>query len=251
MKLMSELPDLPKPAAQRSTPDKRSKDVVEFERERRGGWRIPVCDGCGLRNPTLLMLKEDLWRTICKHPKEILCKKCIEQRLDRVVTLSDLANCPATDQIMLGAEIVLQSLARSIDARSLAEALFRRHAVDKTQAARNVDKVTSGSSPAYDPTLHELTEKDVSSSWLGKSEIRRYWLLIANAALQYISNKSACELPKPLVHCTRCRDKGFFIEYDDGLYPSDTHAAAAHATKQRYCECDAGKSLRSKERGNR
>ena len=52
-----------------------------------------VCEQCREDLPDLIMLKEELWLSIAKK-EELLCKACIEERLDRPVTGEDLKDWP-------------------------------------------------------------------------------------------------------------------------------------------------------------
>ena len=77
-------------------------------------WRIPVCDDCRLESPTMIMLKNSLWSLIAES-KEILCYKCIENRLGRKLTLDDLKFSRMLREGMLIAKVALQSSDREIE----------------------------------------------------------------------------------------------------------------------------------------
>lgn len=64
-------------------------------------WRIPYCDGCSRDNPEWIMIKEEVWLSIA-NKKEILCIDCIEKKLNRRLTFSDLKPCEITNSILIG-----------------------------------------------------------------------------------------------------------------------------------------------------
>lgn len=41
-------------------------------------------------NNTMVMLKDSLWRSICDHPRDVICVECIIKRLKRPITSIDL-----------------------------------------------------------------------------------------------------------------------------------------------------------------
>lgn len=51
-----------------------------------------VCQSCGdsISLKGAVMLKDDLWLSICNSPEERICVDCIESRLGRPVVESDL-----------------------------------------------------------------------------------------------------------------------------------------------------------------
>lgn len=63
-------------------------------------WRIASCDVCGVDDPSIVMLKNDIWLSIAEK-KEILCYNCIEKRLNRKLQISDLKPDSMCTRIML------------------------------------------------------------------------------------------------------------------------------------------------------
>lgn len=61
-----------------------------MQRWRRRG--LPGCDVCGNRM-LAPMLEHDLWNTVRKHHREVLCEECIDHRLERKLQEWDLLPC--------------------------------------------------------------------------------------------------------------------------------------------------------------
>lgn len=66
------------------------------------------CDDCGMTTMSVLMLQDELWAKVALRSR-ILCHNCIEERLGRPLTLRDLKPCGATNQIILGARLALNT----------------------------------------------------------------------------------------------------------------------------------------------
>lgn len=82
--------------------------------DRSSMWKIPVCEGCDRPNPIMVMLWDELWRSIAPRPNKrlssgVLCFQCIEKRLERPLALADLKPCAITDEMLLGALIHQES----------------------------------------------------------------------------------------------------------------------------------------------
>ena len=70
--------------------------------------RPPVrCCKCQREWPTMVILKDDLWKSIEPEPDERgrrnLCFVCIEQKLGRALSFDDLKPCGNTNTMLLGA----------------------------------------------------------------------------------------------------------------------------------------------------
>lgn len=54
------------------------------------------CKDCEIRviwlNPykNMVMLKDELWKEVCDEKSDLLCDKCIEKRMGRIIRLKDL-----------------------------------------------------------------------------------------------------------------------------------------------------------------
>jgi hypothetical protein len=76
------------------------------EIRRTGGFRVIVCDGCGDRDLVLVQLRDELWRQLCKFPKELLCLECMEKRLGRLIVRTDLKECGGLRELEMGYKIL-------------------------------------------------------------------------------------------------------------------------------------------------
>jgi hypothetical protein len=66
----------------------------------------PGCDGCGLNNPLMVILKDRVWKKASKgKPDDVLCFDCIERNLGRQIVFGDLKASGCTHEMQLGAYI--------------------------------------------------------------------------------------------------------------------------------------------------
>lgn len=73
-------------------------------------WMTACCDGCGERDPVMVIIHDSLWAAIAKHRKEFLCLQCMEQRLGRPITPNDLRPCQITEILATGYVIFSRTL---------------------------------------------------------------------------------------------------------------------------------------------
>lgn len=67
------------------------------------------CKECQRWPCLMLMLKDSIWEQICENTKDYLCFSCMERKLDRPITLSDLKECNLSREFLLGAIIGRQT----------------------------------------------------------------------------------------------------------------------------------------------
>lgn len=51
-----------------------------------------ICDGCGVEifiDVNMVMLKDELWKSLVKDPDSALCDKCIEKEMGRPIERKD------------------------------------------------------------------------------------------------------------------------------------------------------------------
>lgn len=73
----------------------------EYEEKRIGGWGL-ICDGCRCSPVQMIILRDELWRSICRFRREILCLECMESRLGRLITGDDLKECQSSRELETG-----------------------------------------------------------------------------------------------------------------------------------------------------
>lgn len=88
---------------------------AKAELERGGGWKIVTCDQCGNRFPTMVMLTDEVWKTIYLFVREVLCIKCMELRLNRSITPSDLKPCGTMIDLLIGYYIFSKDIVAADD----------------------------------------------------------------------------------------------------------------------------------------
>lgn len=71
----------------------------------KAGTRQPfICIDCKQEEPTLFMVKNDLWISVAEK-RDILCIDCFEHRLGRPILPDDLLDCGVTRVMKLGVTI--------------------------------------------------------------------------------------------------------------------------------------------------
>lgn len=67
------------------------------------------CDRCGEKDPTMFMLKDEVWALVTKNSRDLICFGCAEAALGRRITRRDLQpNNGITEIMRLGAMIITE-----------------------------------------------------------------------------------------------------------------------------------------------
>jgi hypothetical protein len=70
----------------------------------RGKLREDKCDECGAPEPTMFILRDEIWQAVA-NPNDYLCFDCIQRRLARPVIMQDLEpDCSITRGMELGVQ---------------------------------------------------------------------------------------------------------------------------------------------------
>jgi len=72
-------------------------------------WKSVHCDECEKQNFVMVILTDDLWKSICKTRREHLCLACMEGRLGRPITFDDLRDNQVRDDMLMAILIANQT----------------------------------------------------------------------------------------------------------------------------------------------
>lgn len=72
-----------------------------------------VCKDCGYEifvDKNMVMLKNEIWNSICDETEDAICAKCIEKRLGRKITISDFMESRIKNEKMIKCNVYYMKL---------------------------------------------------------------------------------------------------------------------------------------------
>lgn len=89
-----------------------------FKKKRGGNWH---CTDCGIHTGDIneyYMIKDEVWNTVANQ-FEMLCIRCLEQRLGRYLVSTDFLDCPLNEKGFCTKSLRLQDRLGHLEKRNL------------------------------------------------------------------------------------------------------------------------------------